>query len=71
MYKESGLYQSEWDGIFYATHILPRLFFVETKQIMSSVKYKDAKIRLSKTKRFLGKINWDDVEATGGIENDF
>lgn len=68
------LYQSEWDGIFYATHsavTLPRLFFVETKQIMSSVKYKDAKIRLSRTKRFLEKINLDDVKATGGIENDF
>jgi hypothetical protein len=75
MYKESGECQSEWDGIFYATHSavkLPRLFFVETKQIMSSVKYKDAKFRLSKTKRFLEKINWDDVEATtGGVENDF
>jgi hypothetical protein len=56
MYKEDGRYQSEWDGIFYATHSavkLPRLFFVETKQIMSSVKYKDAKFRLSKTKGFL------------------
>jgi hypothetical protein len=72
MYKESGECQSEWDGIFYATHSavkLPRLFFVESKQIMSLAKYKDAKIRLSKTKRFLGKIKWDDVEATGGVEN--
>ena len=74
MYKEDGRYQSEWDGIFYATHSavkLPRLFFVETKQIMSLAKYKDAKIRLSKTKRFLEKIKWDDVEATGGAGNDF
>ena len=74
MYKEVGRYQSEWDGIFYATHSavkLPRLFFVETKQIMSLANYKDAKTRLSKTKRFLGKIKWDDVEATGGVGNDF
>jgi len=74
MYKENGLYQSEWDGIFYATHSAvkdPCLFFLETKQIMSSVKYKNAQTRLSKTKRFLEKIKWDDVEVTDGVENDF
>jgi hypothetical protein len=56
MYKESGECQSEWDGIFYATQSAvkqkrPRSFILRQNQ--SSVKYKDAKFRLSKTKGFL------------------
>jgi hypothetical protein len=43
----------------------------ETNQIMSSVKYQNAQIRLSKTKKFLEKIKWDDVEVTVGVESDF
>jgi len=44
----------------------------EAKQILSSVKFKDAKIRLSKTKRFLEILTGTtSEETTGGIENDF
>ena len=68
IFKENGSLQSEWDGIFYATHSsieFPRLFFVESKQILSVQKYSDARVRLSETKSFLEIIDFENTTATG------
>ena len=68
IFKENGSLQSEWDSIFYATHSsieFPRLFFVESKQILSVQKYSDARVRLSETKSFLEIIDFEDKTATG------
>ena len=41
----------------------PRLFFVESKQILSVQKYRDAKVRVSETKNFIENIDIEDKTA--------
>eukprot|EP01036_Dinobryon_divergens_P034884 gene34884-45142_t len=72
IYQDSGVCHVEWDGVYFATHIseeFPRLYFIETKQILTLKKYVDAKRRLYDTRLLLESINFDDKAATGVHKN--